>query len=93
MKIVISGGGIVWLTLALTAKKAGHVPIILEQRDAVDKPSFGGGIGLWPPSITDGHGETRLNGVAGKPWTVYAQCLLLQQSGIHSWSTHKRFCS
>lgn len=50
MKIVISGGGIAGLTLALTAKKAGHTPIILEQRDAVDKPSFGGGIGLWPPS-------------------------------------------
>lgn len=50
MKIVISGGGIAGLTLALTAKKAGHVPIILEQRDTVDKPSFGGGIGLWPPS-------------------------------------------
>lgn len=50
MKIVISGGGIAGLTLAIVAKKAGHIPIVLEQRDALDKPSFGGGIGLWPPS-------------------------------------------
>jgi 2-polyprenyl-6-methoxyphenol hydroxylase-like FAD-dependent oxidoreductase len=28
MKIVISGGGIAGLTLALTAKKAGHIPIL-----------------------------------------------------------------
>jgi len=50
MKIVISGGGIAGLTLAIVAKKAGHIPIVLEQRDTLDKPSFGGGIGLWPPS-------------------------------------------
>lgn len=50
MKIVISGGGIAGLTLALTAKKAGHLPILTQQRDSLDKPSFGGGIGLWPPS-------------------------------------------
>lgn len=50
MKIIISGGGIAGLTVGLTAKLAGHNPIIIEQRDKIDKPSFGGGIGLWPPS-------------------------------------------
>lgn len=50
MKIIISGGGIAGLTLALAAKQAGYLPVIIEQRDALDKPSFGGGIGLWPPS-------------------------------------------
>jgi 2-polyprenyl-6-methoxyphenol hydroxylase-like FAD-dependent oxidoreductase len=29
MKIVISGGGIAGLTLALIAKKAGHIPILI----------------------------------------------------------------
>jgi 2-polyprenyl-6-methoxyphenol hydroxylase-like FAD-dependent oxidoreductase len=50
MKILISGGGIAGLTLGLAAKKAGHVPLILEQRNTINTPSFGGGIGLWPPS-------------------------------------------
>lgn len=50
MKILISGGGIAGLTLGLAARKKGHLPLILEQREAFDKPSFGGGIGLWPPS-------------------------------------------
>ena len=50
MKILISGGGIAGLTLGLAAKKLGHVPLIIEQRPAVDVSSFGGGIGLWPPS-------------------------------------------
>lgn len=29
MKIIISGGGIAGLTLALTAKKAGYIPILV----------------------------------------------------------------
>ena len=50
MKIAIAGGGICGLTLALAAKKAGIVPIIIEQRSHIHKHTFGGGIGLWPPS-------------------------------------------
>ena len=50
MKIVIAGGGICGLTLALTAKTAGLTPILIEQRPNILVQSFGGGIGLWPPS-------------------------------------------
>lgn len=50
MKLAISGGGIAGLTLGLLSKKTGQTPIILERRDELEKPSFGGGIGLWPPS-------------------------------------------
>lgn len=50
MKLAISGGGIAGLTLGLLSKKRGQVPIIIERRDEIEKASFGGGIGLWPPS-------------------------------------------
>lgn len=50
MKIVIAGGGIGGLTLGLAAKKAGLVPVIIEQRAEIYSHTFGGGIGLWPPS-------------------------------------------
>lgn len=50
MKIVIAGGGICGLTLALAAKTAGLTPILIEQRPNILVQSFGGGIGLWPPS-------------------------------------------
>jgi len=50
MKIVIAGGGICGLTLALAAKTAGYTPIVIENRPSVTVQSFGGGIGLWPPS-------------------------------------------
>lgn len=50
MKIAISGGGICGLTLALAAKTAGMTPIVIEQRPDIQVQSFGGGIGLWPPS-------------------------------------------
>jgi len=44
MKIIIAGGGICGLTLALAAKTAGYAPIVIENRPNV------GGIGLWQPS-------------------------------------------
>ena len=50
MKIAIAGGGICGLTLALAAKTAGMTPIVIEQRPDIMVQSFGGGIGLWPPS-------------------------------------------
>jgi 2-polyprenyl-6-methoxyphenol hydroxylase-like FAD-dependent oxidoreductase len=50
MKLVISGGGICGLTVALAAKTAGITPIVIEQRPDILAHSFGGGIGLWPPS-------------------------------------------
>jgi 2-polyprenyl-6-methoxyphenol hydroxylase-like FAD-dependent oxidoreductase len=50
MKVIISGGGICGLTLAVTAKQAGLVPIVIEKSANVYAQTFGGGIGLWPPS-------------------------------------------
>jgi 2-polyprenyl-6-methoxyphenol hydroxylase-like FAD-dependent oxidoreductase len=50
MKIAIAGGGICGLTLALAAKTAGITPVVIEQRPGVLFQTFGGGIGLWPPS-------------------------------------------
>ena len=50
MSILIAGGGIAGLTSALAAKKNGFTPIIYEKASRLDLPSFGGGIGLWPPS-------------------------------------------
>ena len=52
MKIIIAGGGICGLTLALTAQTAGYTPIVIENRSSLLVQSFGGGIGLWPPSQT-----------------------------------------
>lgn len=50
MKIAIVGGGICGLTTALTAKNIGITPLVIEQRPDVLTQTFGGGIGLWPPS-------------------------------------------
>lgn len=50
MKIAIAGAGICGLTTALAANTAGITPILIEQRPDVLVHSFGGGIGLWPPS-------------------------------------------
>lgn len=50
MKIVVSGGGISGLTFAIAAKKAGLNPIVLEKSLNAFAETFGGGIGLWPPS-------------------------------------------
>jgi 2-polyprenyl-6-methoxyphenol hydroxylase-like FAD-dependent oxidoreductase len=50
MKVVIAGAGIGGLTLALAAKQAGMVPIVVERKDSISGHTFGGGIGLWPPS-------------------------------------------
>lgn len=36
MKILISGGGIAGLSLALIAKKAGFVPIIIEKKKEIE---------------------------------------------------------
>jgi len=45
MRIAIAGGGICALTLALAAKTAGYVPIVIESRPNVTLQSFGGGFG------------------------------------------------
>ncbi len=50
MRVIISGAGICGLTLAITAKRAGLNPIIIERSSNVYSHTFGGGIGLWPPS-------------------------------------------
>lgn len=50
MRVVISGAGICGLTLAVSARKAGLVPIVIERSKDVYAHTFGGGIGLWPPS-------------------------------------------
>lgn len=50
MKIVVSGGGICGLTFAIAAKRAGLNPIVLEKSSNIYAETFGGGIGLWPPS-------------------------------------------
>jgi 2-polyprenyl-6-methoxyphenol hydroxylase-like FAD-dependent oxidoreductase len=50
MRIVIAGGGIGGLTLALAAKTAGYAPIVIENRPRVAVQPFKRGIGLWPPS-------------------------------------------
>lgn len=53
MRVLISGGSIAGLSLALIAKKAGYLPIIVEKKSLFEmtQSNIGGGIGLWPPAL------------------------------------------